>query len=415
MTSESNEKRNIVSFIGIIGIGLTTVIGSGIWRDPLGWANGSGFLSILALIITWLFFLTAGLSYAECVSMFPKSGGPYSFVGGAINKKWGAFVGILYFIGYLFISALLSFLTASFTLSIFNVSASEALILLTLGYLILFSILAGISSPRLLGYVAFIWVSIKIILLIVVSIIALANAQPQNLDNLTFGGFVGTIEGSIWALLGFEVMLIFAGELNRKDGRLKGDRKLSYGILIALGVIFIIYLLVSIAASSIIGIGDLTGDPFAALAASTGIGASLLFFFAAFSAGGTAYAVLTACIHQLRVMARDESLPQFFNKSRKGIYFNNIIVTMILTLIIGFFMTYYINPTAGAIIGLFAAIGIGLILFSAMIPAGIIALYLRVKMPILERPFKSPIYYIVFPVAIILSFFLFYLNIAAFF
>lgn len=419
MTIESNEKKNVISFIGIIGIGLTTVIGSGIWRDPLKWANNAGILSIIALLITWFLFFTIGLAYAECTSMFPKSGGPYSFVGGAINKKWGTMVGVSYFVGYIFIAAVLSFLTALFTLFIFGAITDLGLILLTLGYLVLFSFLAGLSSPRILGHVAFSWVSIKIILLVVVAILALTNAQPQNLDNLTFEGFQNTINGSIWALLGFEVMLIFAGEINRKDGRIKGNRKLSIGILITLAIILILYVFVTISAASIVGIGDLP-DPsstfavFAFLSSSIGISLEMISLFAAISAAGTTYAILTICIHQLRVMARDESLPKFFNNNRKGIYINNIIVTMILTLVIGFVMTVLL-PSVGLIVDFFAAIGMGLILLSAMIPAGVIALYLRIKMPILERPFKSPLYYIVFPLAIALSIYVFYLNIAQFF
>ncbi|TXT58592.1 MAG: membrane protein of unknown function [Promethearchaeota archaeon] len=418
MTNESSDKKNKITFWGIIGIGLTTVIGSGIWRDPLQWSNSAGIMSVVAIILSWLLFLTVGLAYAECVSMFPKSGGPYSYVGGATNKKWGRLVGIVYFIGYLFISSLLAFLTANFTLGIFGVDSSIALVILTLVYIVIFGALAGISSPRMMGFITLGWVLVKIIFLVIVSISMLINAQPENysLGELTFGGFQQAVNLSIWALLGFEVMLIFAEEVDKKDTFIKGNLKISIGILVALGAILGIYVLVTIGASSIVGINGLgTSNPFDVLALTTGIPVPLLSFFAAFSAAGTCYAVLATCIHQLRVMARDESIPAAFNQTRNGIYVNNIVITIVLTLIIGSIMTIMIPITGGFSVGLFAAIGIALVLVSAMLPAGIIALYLRIKMPILERPFKTRLYYIVFPLAILLTIYLFILNIAQFF
>ncbi|TFG01061.1 MAG: APC family permease [Promethearchaeota archaeon] len=420
MSNNESQKqnKNKINFLGIIAIGMTTVIGSGIWRDPLKWANSSGIFSILAVVISWLLFLTAGLSYAECVSMFPKSGGPYSYVGGAVNKKWGTLVGILYYIGYLFISSLLAFLTANFTLGIFGVQDNLMLVVFTLLFLILFGLLSGIVSPRLFGFLALGWVLIKIVFLIIVSILMLLNADVANysVNELTFSGFQETINLSIWALLGFEVMLIFTEELNKKDSLIKGNLKMSIGILIALLSILGVYILVTLGASSLVGINDLgTSNPFVIIASNTGIPTPILSFFAAFSAAGTCFAVLATCIHQLRVMARDDSLPKIFNKTKKGYHIANIGVTIILVVIIGSIMTLLIPLTEGLIVDIFAATGIGIVLISAMLPAGIIALYLRIKMPILERPFKTKFYYIVFPLAILLSIFLFYLNIIQFF
>ncbi|MBD3193718.1 MAG: hypothetical protein GF317_01585 [Candidatus Lokiarchaeota archaeon] len=142
---------------------MTTVVGSGIWRVPLSWSNIAGIMSVFAVLLSWLLFLTVGLSCAECVSMLPKSGGPYSYVGGAFNKKWGTTLGMVYFIGYLLISSLLAFLTANFTLGIFGIDSTIGLFILTLVYIVIFGVLAGISSPRILGFIAFGWGFIKVI------------------------------------------------------------------------------------------------------------------------------------------------------------------------------------------------------------------------------------------------------------
>lgn len=70
-----------------MGIGLTTVIGSGIWKDSLLWSNTASIFSLLTVFVAWLLMFCVGLAYAESVSMFPQGGGPYSYVGGAFGKK----------------------------------------------------------------------------------------------------------------------------------------------------------------------------------------------------------------------------------------------------------------------------------------------------------------------------------------
>ena len=408
--NSNNKKKNKISFLGIVGLGLTTVIGSGIWRDsgPFGWANSAGIFAILALAVSWLLFLTSGLSYAECVSMFPKSGGPYSYVGGAFNKKLGTLVGVTYLIGYFFIANILAFLTANFTLVMFGVDSVPLLLILTIIYLIVFGILAGMTSLRLLGYIAFVWVFLKIIFALIVAILNLVNINPSNLaiGGLTFGGFQSATNNSIWALLGFEVMLIFTEETDKSDSFIKGQLKLPVGILLTLLIIFGLYLIITFGAVSIIGIGDLSGtSPFAIIFGAIGFPPEVLAFFAAFSSAGTTFAVLAVCIHQFRVLARDDSIPKLFNTKIKGFYLPNIGATMAITVILGIVMSVMFITIGGLAIDIIAVIGISLVLISAMLPAGITALYLRIKMPVI-RPWNlfrrylpsNPVFYNTFDI-----------------
>lgn len=408
-----------ISFIGIIGIGLSAVIGSGIWKDPLKWSNSAGILCIVALLITWLLFLTSGLAYSECVSMFPKSGGPYSYVGGAFNKKIGTYVGILYFIGYLIVGVILAFLTGLFTLAAidpvsFSLCTPGYLCLMTVVYLVLFTALAGILSPRLLGFISIGWVSIKVILLVTVTILALINWNSVSVAGITGMGFQGAINSTIWALLGFEIMLIFAGET--KDV----EKTLPKAILIVLPIILVVYAFISLGAAGIVSIGEIPQESLSSslsllliLATKVGLPSTAVFIFAAFSAGGTTLLLLATCIHQLRVLSRDNAIPKVFNKEHKGIQIVSAPVVLGIGLVIGIFMTLAMNFWDYSV-DVFAGVGMALIIISALFPAGITALYLRIKLPALERPFKSPIFFIIFPLSVILSIYLLYLNFADF-
>jgi len=125
MSQNNKSKMNIFEFIGI---GLTVVVSSG----------------------SCLLFFTFGLAYAEVVSIFPKSGGPYSYISGVLGKKRGTFIGILYYLGYIIIGAVLAFNSAKYTLGIFNSESNIGIILLTVFYTILLCFLSGLSLHLLI-------------------------------------------------------------------------------------------------------------------------------------------------------------------------------------------------------------------------------------------------------------------------
>jgi len=222
--------------------------------------------------------------------------------------------------------------------------------------------------------------------------------------------------------MGFEVMLIFTEEVDKADKKIKGNSRISKGILFSIIAIFVLYLFVTFGASSIGGIGSLengTISEFELISNEIGISAQILSLFAAFSSLGSAFIVFSMLRHILQVMAREKSLPAIFIDEKKtGIFQYNIAIAMItavIAVIIGIVLTSLINVTGGAIINIFMAIGFCFILISSYIPIGVIALYLRIKLPILDRPFKSPLYYIVFPLAILLGLYLLFVNISGLF
>jgi len=417
MSQNSKSKINI---FGFIGIGLTAVVGSGIWQNPVSWTDLSGPLSILAVFISSLLFFTFGLAYAEVVSIFPKSGGPYSYITGVMGKKRGTFIGILYYFGYLIVGAVLAYNSAKYTLGIFNIESNIGTILLTVVFTILLCFSSGVSTPKLLSIIALSWVSIKILFLLIVVILAFANGDATNFSTTgaSFANFQSVLNSSFLALIGFEVMIIFTEDVDKEDKKIKGKLRIPKGILYSLIIIFVLYLLITIGASSIGGIGSLengTITEFELISNEIGISVSILSLFAAFSSLGKTFILFAVLRHMLQVMAREKSLPEIFqDEQKRGIFQYNMaiaMVTAVIAVILGIILTSLINVTGGAIIKIFITIGFCFILISSYLPIGVIALYLRVKMPILERPFKSPIYYIVFPISILLGLYLLYVNI----
>ncbi len=398
-----------ITLIGIIGIGLTTVIGSGVWKDSLLWSNSASIFSLPAVFLAWLLMFCAGLAYAESVSMFPQGGGPYSYVGGAFGRKAGSFVGILYLISYYMIGAILSFLTALFSLAAidFNLLTGMNLTIVTIIAVFLFTILSNLTDYKTLGLTAFVWSIIKIVLVVGVFAFLFLNWNSATITIPDLAGFQSAVNSSIWALLGFEVMLVFAGETE------EAEKTIPKVITIVLPLFLGLYLLVSFLASGIIALGAIpagTGSVslLLLLASSTGIPASYIFAFAAFSAAGTAYMIYAMCTKQMRILASDDVLPKALAGKGSGIDMSVAMTILFGGIIAGVMVGT--NEFWADSIDVFATVGIGLVLISAMLPAGITTLYLRRKMPALDRPFKTPLYQIVFPLAILLSIYLIVLN-----
>ncbi|MEM4734795.1 MAG: amino acid permease [Candidatus Thorarchaeota archaeon] len=401
-------KNEALTVSGALGIGLTTVIGSGIWKDSLLWANSAGVFSLVAVVLAWVLMLTVGISYAECVGMFPQGGGPYSYVKGAFGTSVGAFTGLLYYAAYCFIGSVLVFLTALFSLIAAEIATGLTLVttlnLALVSALVIF--LIGGSSYLLsivgFGKVALAWVCAKIILVVVVFSFLFANWSTPSTSPPSIEGFNSALNNSIWAILGFELMLIFARDL--KDP----TRNMPRAILITLPVFLVVYLFVSMAASGTIAPGDVPSGSGSAyllnlLAIKTGFPESLVFSFAAFSAAGTAFAMINGLSRQAQIMADDGHLPAAIKRKEYTVMFSTLIVLVVCLVMV-------LTSDAWDSVGNFATAGLGLVLISTMLPAGLTAFYLRVKMPALSRPFKSPLHLIVFPLAILLSIYLILIN-----
>ena len=217
MRENTNSK---IGIIGILSLGLTTVIGSGVWGDPFSWVNTAGSYSILVIVISWMLFFTAGLAYAEVVGMFPKSGGPYSYVSGAINKKWGSILGFVYYFGYTIIGAILVFVSVSSFLEMIGVDSFALLIILTVLVIIILAFVVEAIPLRIIGWTISIWICLKVLSLLIISLFFIIKGNGANLNTSTFTGemFISIGNSSLWALMGFEVLLVFSGDLKLKKG-----------------------------------------------------------------------------------------------------------------------------------------------------------------------------------------------------
>jgi APA family basic amino acid/polyamine antiporter len=402
-------KKSKLTIPLLMGIGLTTIIGFGIWKDPIIWVNDTSIYTLLATTITWILVFTVGLSYSECVSMFPKSGGAFSFVGGAFGNRAGTIAALGFNFSYMIVSSLLSYITALFLLAAFGLPTTTGNVLIaTFVTLLIICGLSGINSSRFFAWTASIWVVMKVVmLLIIVILIFIRWDQAIISQSITLNDFQLTMRNSIWSLFGVEVILVFAGEAK------KVEKNIPKAILFSLVAVILIYFVVIIALSGLIHYNSLTtSNPIQLLellANSVGINQSVIYGFVGFASFGTAYSTCTAQIYQNKILAEEKILPEILGKSiKKHLFFGaSLIFAIELTIAIILIVTQDVWP--GALDNWFA-VATALNLLSIVLPAGLTALYLRIKHPVYKRPFKAPAYFIVFPLNIILALVMLVLN-----
>ncbi|MEA2071556.1 MAG: APC family permease [Asgard group archaeon] len=403
------EKENDIGIVLIIAIGLTTTLGSGIWFDPIGWVNTSNIMSLITLFITWLLFLCAGLAYAECISMFPKAGGNYSYVKGAFGKKIGRITGYLFLIGYCIAGAIITYFSVNYTLAAFNIAATIGnKILLAFIYILIFAIILGYSSSKHFGYIILSWVGIKLLTIIIVITIGFTKWESSILSSFeNYEELQTTINLTIWSMLGVESMLVFSGKTK------KTEKKLPMGLLLVILIVFVVYVLFTTMLAGIIPKNSidssLSKNAILTLFASfLGVSPKILFIFSAFSSAGTAFSMFGVSIFQMKFLTEDNALPNIFEKELKNfkIYSTPIFlgISTLITLIL------ILTEQYSMVFPNFATLSVALILLAVLLPAGLIGIYLRIKFPTLHRPFKSPLYFIVFPLAFILCLYMLVIN-----
>ena len=102
METQSEKLKKAIGLSTLVAIGLSGVIGSGIFILPASLAATAGPSMLVAILFAGLIAAVLALSYAELGAAFPMTGGPFSFPRLALGNLGGFLMGWGYFL-YLFI------------------------------------------------------------------------------------------------------------------------------------------------------------------------------------------------------------------------------------------------------------------------------------------------------------------------
>lgn len=293
--------------IGIIlGVGIYTLIGK-----AAGIAGNAIWLSFAVGAVVATF---TGLSYAELSSIFPKAGAEYVYTKRTFGKAIAFLVGFLIIIGTMFAAATVSLGFAGYFTKIINLPIP---IIATI--LILFLSLINFYGIKETASAVVVSTIIEATGLLLVILIGIPNFGIVNYFELPpNASFTNVMEAAallFFAYLGFESITRLAEETK------KPEKTIPKALLISIAISSIIYILVGIAAVSVISWQELAASNapladviFAKLGKNVSI---MLTIIALFATANTALIMLVTDTRILYGMAKEKIFPKILTDIHK--------------------------------------------------------------------------------------------------
>ena len=433
------EKKGLTRQLGafqLTMLGMGAIIGTGIFvlTAEAGQKAGPGMM--ISFVIAAVVCALAALAYAELASMVPVAGSAYTYTYGVLGEGLAWIVGWALVLEYTIAastvcvgwSGYMNGLLANHGLGLpaflragpMDGGAFNLLAFL-IGAVITFLLVIGTSKSAKVNSIL---VLIKVIALTVFIVIALPKVQDSNFQPFTPNGWgspmggigvLGAAASIVFAYIGFDAVSTAAEETKNPN------RNIPIGLIGSLGICTVYYLLVSYAAIGSVGAQPVTGPGGAMLQPGTPEMAEACKGSAALVCSKEALAhalrvlhhnwwgdvigaaasialpsvILTMTYGQTRIfftMARDGLLPASFSKIHPRFHTPHVI-----TLTTGLFVSLF-----GAIypVGQLADITNSGTLFAFMMVA-IGVMVLRVTQPDRKRPFRTPLAWVVCPLAVL--------------
>jgi APA family basic amino acid/polyamine antiporter len=372
------------------GVGL--ILGAGIYAligDATGQAGNSVWVSFVLAAVAAIF---TGLSYAELSSMYPKAAAEYSYVKNAFRSNFVAFlVGWLTLFVVIVAASAIALGFGGYFASLFGapilISAIVAIAILS------FVNFVGIRESSSVNVMFTLAEAAGLGLIIWIGFALFGNTQVDYLD-APFGlaGIFSAFTLVFFAYIGFENIANIAEEIRNPQ------RVLPRAIILSISITAIIYILVSLSAIRVLSWQELDSSiaPLADVAKKAlGQNAQItLGVIALFATTNTVLIMLLSGSRILYGIARDKSLPIFFGLVHEKTKTPWVAIIIIGALSVAFVFAGDISTVANisvfAIIMVFVLVNVSLI-------------WLRLKEPNAERPFRVPLSVKNFPILPVLG------------
>jgi APA family basic amino acid/polyamine antiporter len=358
-----------LSGIGIIlGAGIYALIGKG--------AALAGNALWLSFAISAVIAVFTGLSYAELSAMFPKAGAEFEYVNRAFGIRAAFVIGWLIILSGLIGASTVALGFGGYASTLTGISPALLGAILVIALTLLLT--RGIRISALFAVVFTLVELAGLLLIILVGIPSIGKVDYLEMP-LGFSGVLTAASLVFFAYIGFEDVVKLAEETRQPE------RNIPRGLLIAMAVSILLYVLVSIAAVSVAGWEALAASdaPFATVAGQAlGGGASLLISgIALFATANTVLLMLLASSRISYGMADAGHLP-----ARLALVHHVHGTPVWATLAIG---------AAACLITLTGNIGFAaeltnFTLFLTFTVINATVILLRVRHPRLHRPFRVP-------------------------
>ncbi len=312
----AGQRGQLIRGIGMIGgvlLVLNGMIGAGIFALPSAVAARAGILSPWLFLAAGVLIITVVLTFAELSSYFRTSGGPALYATEAFGPLTGFSTGWIYFVSRAAAFAANCHVMAIYVGGLwpwFDTGTGHAVVIVIVsGTLTLVNVLGVKGGVRALVFFTF----FKLIPILVMVLLGMQFVSPDILfpRNLpTIDDLGGTILLLIYAFVGFEQVLITAGETAKPKETIPNALVFT---MIATGILYFLIVLVYVSVlSDDIGEGATLVDVGRKLAGPAG--AIAITIAAIFSVGGNLSSTMLAIPRVTLSLADNRLLPQWFGE-----------------------------------------------------------------------------------------------------
>ncbi|MEM3655478.1 MAG: amino acid permease [Thermoprotei archaeon] len=362
----------------VVTYGIGNIVGAGIYVLVGASAGLAGTLLWLSFLIGAVIAAFTGLTYAELASMYPKAASEYIYLGRAYGSRPLSFITEwTMFITEIVASAAVSIGFAGYLSAILG----TPLIPMAVTLLLILSLIALAGSKYWLRLNTLLsLIAVAGLVIVVVSGIGSIGKTHYEPPQGGMGGIIAAAELVFFAYIGFDNMSNIAEDTKNPE------RNIPRGLLIAVLVTTLLYVLVGVSATSLTSTSELaSSDAPLALAVSKvlgSVGFYLVSFIALMTTLNTIQVLIIVSSRIIYGMAREGALPAVLGRVNKKT--NTPIAAILLVFAIAVAFLPLSSASAIAKVTSFGS----LIVFSLV---NIALLHLRRTAPKIRRPFKAPL------------------------
>ncbi len=382
--------KRVLGLLEATFMGVGIILGAGIYA-LIGKAAGVAGNSVwMSFAIASLVAALTGLSYAELSSMFPKDAGEYIYTKKAFGSRIAFLVGYFVIAAGIISAAAVALGFGGYLSALLNMNF---IIPMAIGCIIVFSLINfwGIKQTAWINILCTILEAGGLILIIILALKFIGRVNYFEMPH----GYTGVFSAAsliFFAFIGFESIIKLSEETK------KPTKTIPKALILSVIITTILYILVAIAAVSILGWEALgaSNAPLADVAAAAmGSNAFLMLaIIALFSTANTVLIILVVTSRIMYGMGAERSLPKVLSQVHKKRKTPWVAITAVSLMAIAFALigdiTFVAETTNFAIFVTFAFINAALI-------------GLRYTDAKQKRPFKVPLNIGKFPVLALLG------------
>jgi APA family basic amino acid/polyamine antiporter len=329
---ENKEFNRTLTLKSSIYLGLSSMIGAGLFNNIAPTAKISSYGSVLGLLLASTLAIANASSSAQLASLFPKTGGTYLYANKVLGKPYAIIAGAVFIIGKTISCVAIALTVGNYLSPVYGKEIGVVLCLLV--FLLSFS---GIHKTAEIAK-WFVWIIFGLLLFYAVSIISTPNVNLSIpiFESISIDSIL--LSASIWffAFTGYSRLATFGEEIkNPKE-------IIPTAILTGLGITIFLYFGITWLTLSIISpefIMNSNTPLLVAMDVSKFSEFSFLIVFASSIAMVSVFLALMPGISRIYVaLSRDRVLPKAFSKIHKK--FNSAYISegfVLISVIVGIY------------------------------------------------------------------------------